>query len=69
MTFTNGQYIGPYGIIKQAGKGEMGEVYQAKDTRLDRIVAIKVPTRQQVDLTKIKKQALEVRNHLEEEDF
>jgi serine/threonine protein kinase len=42
MTLNNGQNIGPYEIIKQAGKGGMGEVYQAKDTRLDRIVAIKV---------------------------
>ncbi len=42
MTFTKGQKLGPYEIVEQAGKGGMGEVYQAKDTRLDRIVAIKV---------------------------
>lgn len=42
MSFSPGQLLGPYEIIEQAGKGGMGEVYQAKDTRLDRIVAIKV---------------------------
>jgi serine/threonine protein kinase len=36
------QAIGPYRIIKQIGKGGMGEVYSAEDTRLNREVAIKV---------------------------
>jgi len=34
--------LGPYEIISPIGAGGMGEVYRAKDTRLDRIVAIKV---------------------------
>ena len=34
--------LGPYEIISAIGAGGMGEVYRAKDTRLDRIVAIKV---------------------------
>jgi serine/threonine protein kinase len=34
--------FGPYEILRSAGAGGMGEVYQARDTRLDRIVAIKV---------------------------
>jgi Tol biopolymer transport system component/predicted Ser/Thr protein kinase len=34
--------LGPYEIISAAGAGGMGEVYQARDTRLERIVAIKV---------------------------
>ena len=39
---STGQRLGPYEIESPAGKGGMGEVYRAKDTRLDRIVAIKV---------------------------
>ena len=37
-----GQILGPYRIIGPLGSGGMGEVYQAEDTRLDRMVAIKV---------------------------
>src|SRR5579864_2287839 len=34
--------LGPYEIVSPAGQGGMGEVYRARDTRLDRTVAIKV---------------------------
>jgi eukaryotic-like serine/threonine-protein kinase len=37
-----GTLLGPYEIIGAIGAGGMGEVYRARDTRLDRIVAIKV---------------------------
>ncbi|MDF1543566.1 MAG: protein kinase [bacterium] len=42
MPLTPGAKLGPYEIIEQAGAGGMGEVFKAKDTRLDRTVAIKV---------------------------
>src|SRR5438105_5448121 len=34
--------LGPYEIVSSIGAGGMGEVYRARDTRLDRIVAIKI---------------------------
>ena len=42
MSFTGGTRLGPYEILAPIGAGGMGEVYKAKDTRLERIVAIKV---------------------------
>ena len=42
MPLTNGQRLGAYEILGQLGVGGMGEVYRARDTRLDREVAIKV---------------------------
>jgi eukaryotic-like serine/threonine-protein kinase len=38
----SGARLGPYEIISPLGAGGMGEVYRARDTRLDRVVAIKV---------------------------
>src|SRR5881628_2012882 len=42
MALSPGARLGPYEIVAAAGSGGMGEVYRARDTRLDRIVAIKV---------------------------
>jgi serine/threonine protein kinase len=38
----SGSRLGPYEILAPIGAGGMGEVYKARDTRLDRSVAIKV---------------------------
>src|SRR6201984_2104097 len=42
MAILPGKRLGPYEILSAIGAGGMGEVYRARDTRLDRIVAIKV---------------------------
>jgi serine/threonine protein kinase len=42
MAIQPGNRLGPYEILAAIGAGGMGEVYRARDTRLDRIVAIKV---------------------------
>ena len=42
MALTHGMRLGAYEILALVGAGGMAEVYRARDTRLDRTVAIKV---------------------------
>ena len=42
MSLEPGNKLGPYEIIEKAGAGGMGEVFKARDSRLDRTVAIKI---------------------------
>jgi len=45
MTISPGTKLGPYEIVGLLGAGGMGEVYRAKDTRLERAVAVKMVSR------------------------
>ena len=50
MSLAAGSLLGPYQIQSALGSGGMGEVYRARDTRLDRAVAIKIlPERMAAD--------------------
>ena len=44
MAISAGTQLGPYEIFSQIGAGGMGEVYKARDTRLDRVFALKLLT-------------------------
>ncbi len=63
MTLSAGTRLGPYEILAPLGAGGMGEVYRARDTRLDRDVAIKVlPAELSSDVERLKRFEKEARS-------
>jgi eukaryotic-like serine/threonine-protein kinase len=58
MSLPSGTKLGPYEVVGPLGTGGMGEVYRARDTRLDRTVAIKILP-QQLSSDPVRKQRFE----------
>jgi len=63
MHLSAGTRLGPYEIVAPIGAGGMGEVYKARDTRLDRIVAIKVSHEQFSERFEREARAVAALNH------
>src|SRR5665213_2114469 len=63
MPLSPGDKLGPYEIIEPIGKGGMGEVYKARDARLDRIVALKVSDAQFSERFEREAKAIAALNH------
>ena len=63
MSLSSGEQLGHYKIVSIIGKGGMGEVYLATDTRLGRSVAIKVSSREFNDRFEREAQAISTLNH------
>jgi serine/threonine-protein kinase len=58
-----GDKLGPYEILSPLGEGGMGEVWKARDTRLDRIVALKVSKREFTERFEREARAISALNH------
>src|ERR1700730_4075123 len=63
MPLSTGDKLGPYEILAPIGKGGMGEVYRAHDSRLKRDVAIKVSNAQFSERFEREAQAIAALNH------
>lgn len=58
-----GDKLGPYQILARIGAGGMGQVYKARDSRLDRIVAVKVSSEQFSERFEREARAIAALNH------
>ena len=63
MSLSAGERLGPYEIVAPIGAGGMGDVYRARDTRLNRIVAIKVSKEQFSERFEREARAVAALNH------
>jgi Tol biopolymer transport system component/predicted Ser/Thr protein kinase len=63
MAFSAGDKLGPYEIVALIGKGGMGEVYRATDTRLGRPVAIKISAHEFSDRFEREARTISALNH------
>lgn len=63
MPLSTGDKLGPYEILAPIGAGGMGEVWKARDTRLDRIVAIKTSSKEFSERFEREARAIAALNH------
>src|SRR5437868_6863005 len=63
MLLDPGARLGPFEILAPIGAGGMGEVYKARDTRLDRIVAVKISKEQFSERFEHEARAVAALNH------
>ena len=63
MPLSPGDFLGPYELIEPIGAGGMGEVYKARDKRLDRIVAIKTSSERFTERFEREARAVAALNH------
>jgi eukaryotic-like serine/threonine-protein kinase len=63
MPLSVGEKLGPYEILAPIGKGGMGEVYRALDTRLNRDVAVKISTERFSERFEQEARAIAALNH------
>src|SRR5215469_15981296 len=63
MPLSAGDHLGPYEILALLGKGGMGEVYRARDLRLNRDVAIKTGTAEFTDRFEREAKTIAALNH------
>jgi serine/threonine protein kinase len=63
MPLSAGDKLGPYEIVSRIGAGGMGQVWKARDTRLDRTVAIKTSSAQFSDRFEREARAIAALNH------
>src|SRR5438045_4615910 len=63
MPLAPGDRLGPYEILSSLGAGGMGEVWTARDTRLGRIVAIKISQQQFSDRFEREAHSIAALNH------
>jgi len=63
MALSAGTKLGPYKILAHIGAARMGEVYKARDTRLNRLVAVKVSQEQFSERFEREARAVAALNH------
>jgi TolB-like protein/tetratricopeptide (TPR) repeat protein len=63
MPLSPGHRLGPYELLERIGTGGMGEVYRATDTRLGRLVAVKVQNNEHSDRFVQEARAIAALNH------